>query len=135
MATYDILSGLQLNTIDGAENNLPSYINLKHYEVSKFYTFNEHNRVPELVSINKASLEKLTKEDQEILKKAAKEASKIEIAEWKKKNDQAMEKAKAAGSKFIEIKDKTPFIKAVQPVYEEYAKDYLPLIKKIQDIK
>lgn len=44
----EVYSGLQTGKIDGAENNWPSYESTRHYEVAKYYTLDEHTRVPEL---------------------------------------------------------------------------------------
>ena len=42
----EVYSGLQTGVIDGAENNWPSYESTSHYEVAKFFTLDEHTRVP-----------------------------------------------------------------------------------------
>ena len=46
MAFGDVYSGLQTGEIDGAENNWPSYESTRHYEVAKYFTLDEHTRVP-----------------------------------------------------------------------------------------
>lgn len=48
MAYGEVYSGLQTGEIDGAENNWPSYESTRHYEVARYYTIDEHTRVPEL---------------------------------------------------------------------------------------
>ncbi len=40
----DVYSALERGTVDGAENNWPSYEAMNHYEVAKYYTVDEHNR-------------------------------------------------------------------------------------------
>jgi len=45
-----------------------------------------------------------------------------------------MEKAKAAGCEIIEIADKTPFQKAVKPVWDKYGPKYQAMIDRIQGI-
>ena len=46
MAYGEVYSGLQTGEIDGAENNWPSYESTRHYEVARYYTIDEHTRVP-----------------------------------------------------------------------------------------
>ncbi len=43
----EVYSGLQTGKVDGAENNWPSYESAGHYEVAKYFTVDEHSRVPE----------------------------------------------------------------------------------------
>ena len=44
----EVYSGLQTGKVDGAENNWPSYESTGHYEVAKYFTVDEHSRVPEV---------------------------------------------------------------------------------------
>ena len=38
--------------VDGAENNHPSVVAKKFYEVSKFYTLDEHMRIPDVIGMS-----------------------------------------------------------------------------------
>src|SRR6266850_997511 len=42
----------QTGVVDGAENNHPSVVAKKFYEVSKFYTLDEHMRIPDLLIVS-----------------------------------------------------------------------------------
>ena len=68
----EVYSALQTGVIDGAENNLPSYYSTSHYEVAKYITLDGHSRIPEIIIASKLSWDKLSKEDQEIIRQAAK---------------------------------------------------------------
>ena len=47
--TFDeVYSALETSTIDGAENNWPSYESKQHWEVAPYITQDAHNRIPEL---------------------------------------------------------------------------------------
>jgi tripartite ATP-independent transporter DctP family solute receptor len=46
MGASDVYNALQTGVIDGAENNLPSYLSFKHNEVSRYIIIDEHTRVP-----------------------------------------------------------------------------------------
>ena len=48
----EVYSGLQTGKVDGAENNWPSYESAGHYEVAKYFTVDEHSRVPEVPGTN-----------------------------------------------------------------------------------
>ena len=69
---------LQTGVIDGAENNWPSYESTRHFEVAKNYMLDEHNRVPEPMIISKKTMDKLSADDQKVIRAAAIEAGKVE---------------------------------------------------------
>ena len=76
----------------------------------------------------------LSVDDQNLIKKFAREAQFEERELWKKYELQAMEKAKAAGCEIVEIADKAPFQAAVKPVWDKYGPKYQDMIKRIQTI-
>jgi tripartite ATP-independent transporter DctP family solute receptor len=132
---YDqVFSALQTGVIDGAENNPPSYVFSNHYTAAKYYSLTEHLIIPELLLFSKKAWTALSSEDQGLLKKFAREAQMEERELWKKYEQQAMEKAKAAGSEITEIADKAPFQNAVKPVWDKYGPKYQDMIKRIQTI-
>jgi TRAP-type C4-dicarboxylate transport system substrate-binding protein len=132
---YDqVFSALQTGVIDGAENNPPSYVFSNHYTAAKYYSLTEHLVIPEVLCFSKRSWGSLSADDQNLIKKFAREAQMEEREFWKKYEQTAMEKAKAAGCEIIEIADKTPFQNAVKPVWDKYGPKYQDMIKRIQEI-
>src|SRR6266481_7176352 len=132
---YDqVFSALQTGVVDGAENNPPSFVFDNHYLVAKYYTLTEHLIVREILVLSRKTWDTLSKDDQALLKKFAREAQMEERELWKKYEQQAMEKAKAAGCEITEIADKAPFQNAVKPVWDKYGPKYQDMIKRIQDI-
>ena len=63
------------------------------------------------------------------------EAQLEERALWTKYENDAMEKAKAAGIQIIEISDKAPFQDAVKPVWDKYGPKYADMIKRIEAVE
>jgi tripartite ATP-independent transporter DctP family solute receptor len=132
---YDqVFSSLQTGVIDGAENNPPSYVFSNHYTTAKYYSLTEHLILPEMLMFSKKAWTALSSEDQGLLKKFAREAQMEERELWKKYEQTAMEKAKAAGCEITEIADKAPFQNAVKPVWDKYGPKYQDVIKRIQTI-
>jgi len=132
---YDqVFSALQTGVIDGAENNPPSYVFSNHYTVAKYYSLTEHLVIPEVLLFSKRAWTNLSVDDQNLLKKFAREAQFEERVLWNQYEQQAMEKAKAAGCQIVEIADKTPFQNAVKPVWDKYGPKYQDMIKRIQAI-
>jgi tripartite ATP-independent transporter DctP family solute receptor len=132
---YDqVFSALQTGVIDGAENNMPSYVFSNHFTAAKYYSLTEHLIIPEVMVFSKRSWAALSSEDQNLVKKFAREAQLEERDLWNKYEQQAMEKAKAAGCEIVEIADKAPFQNAVKPVWEKYGPKYADMIKRIQAV-
>jgi tripartite ATP-independent transporter DctP family solute receptor len=132
---YDqVFSALQTGVIDGAENNPPSYVFSNHYTAAKYYSLTEHLIIPEMLMFSKKAWTQLSGDDQALIKKFAREAQMEERELWKKYEQQAMEKAKAAGCEIVEIADKAPFQNAVKPVWDKYGPKYQDMIKRIQTV-
>src|SRR5215472_4803983 len=132
---YDqVFGALQTGVIDGAENNPPSYVFSNHYTAAKYYSLTEHLIIPEVLAFSKRAWTALSADDQALIKKFAREAQLEERELWNKYEQQAMEKAKAAGCEIVEIADKTPFQSAVKPVWDKYGPKYQDMIKRIQEI-
>ena len=135
---YDqVFSALQTGVIDGAENNPPSFVFDNHYTVAKYYTIDEHLIVPEMLVMSKKIFDQLSKEDQALLVKFAKEAQQEERKLWEAYEQQAMDKAKAAGIQIIQVSDaeKKKFQAAVKSVWDKYGPKYAATVKRIQEVK
>lgn len=132
---YDqVFSALQTGVIDGAENNPPSYVFSNHYTAAKYYSLTEHLIIPEVLVFSRRAWTALSGDDQSLIKKFAREAQMEERELWNKYEQQAMDKAKAAGCQIVEIADKAPFQNAVKPVWDKYGPKYQDMIKRIQAI-
>src|SRR5258708_4009338 len=132
---YDqVFSALQTGVVDGAENNPPSFVFDNHYQVAKYYTLTEHLIVPEVLVFSRIVWDKLSPEDQGLIKKLSREVQLDERKLWKEKEADAMQRMKAAGIEVIEVKDKKPFQDAVKPVWDKYGAKYAELIKQIQAV-
>ena len=127
----EVYSAIETGVIDGAENNYPSYESSGHYEVAKYYTLDEHTMVPEVLVMSKSSFDKLTPEDQAIVKQAAKDSVPFNREKWAAQEKASEEKVRAAGVEIVADIDKAPFQAAMGPVYEKYAST--PEMKKLVD--
>jgi TRAP-type C4-dicarboxylate transport system substrate-binding protein len=132
---YDqVFSALQTGVIDGAENNPPSYVFSNHYTAAKHLSLTEHLVIPEVLAFSKRAWSALSSDDQGLIRKFAREAQMEERVLWNQYEQQAMEKARAAGCQIVEIADKTPFQNAVKPVWDKYGPKYQEMIKRIQAV-
>ncbi len=136
MSYGDVYSALQTGVIDGAENNWPSYDSSNHYEVAKFYSIDQHTRVPEMLIASKTTMDKLSTADQEIIKKAARDCQATQIAAWNEYAKKSEQKVKDYGCKINNINDQGEFAKAMEPLYEKMldadAKAWVVKIKAVK---
>ncbi|AJC81345.1 UNVERIFIED_ORG: tripartite ATP-independent transporter DctP family solute receptor [Rhizobium etli] len=129
----EVYSGIETGVIDGAENNFPSYDTAKHAEVAKNYSLDEHTILPEVFVMNKAAFDKLTPEDQEIFRQAAKDSVAKQRELWAAKVAESRANVEKLGAQ-ITTPDKQGFIEAMAPVYEKHVKDDV-LKKMVADVK
>src|SRR5690606_34296260 len=54
VAWGELYTALQQGVVDGAENNPPSYYLSRHYEISRYYTLDEHTSVPDVMLMSLA---------------------------------------------------------------------------------
>ena len=71
MAQGDVYSAIQTGTLDGAENNIITYVDLVQYEVAPYYNRTGHLMIPDELCINAKVFDSMSAEDQEALKKCA----------------------------------------------------------------
>ncbi|MDC7237301.1 MAG: TRAP transporter substrate-binding protein [Sphaerochaetaceae bacterium] len=136
MSYGDVYSALQTGVIDGAENNWPSYDSSNHYEVAKYYSIDQHTRVPEMIIASKTTMDKLSQEDQEIIKKAARDCQATQIQAWSDYAKKSEEKVRAAGCQINEITDQAEFAAAMEPLYEKMLSDEgKAWVEKIKAVK
>lgn len=134
MGVSEVFSGMQTGVIDGTENNPPTFVAHNYLPVVKNYTLSGHFIIPELFLYSKVKWDKLSKEDQQLMIKLAKEAQAEQRQLWATYNQQSIDKMKAGGVKFHEM-DKTPFIEATKPVRDKYAAQHQQLMQAIADVK
>jgi TRAP-type C4-dicarboxylate transport system substrate-binding protein len=118
--------------IDGAENNAPSLISFNHYQVAKYYMLDEHLRLPEVLFMSKIVWDKLSKDQQAAIRKAALESVDFQRKKWDAYEIEALNKIKAEGQIVVEIKDKTPFKNAVKQLVAEESPKYAETLKAIE---
>jgi len=133
----EVYSSIQTGVIDGAENNWPSFESSGHYEVAGYYTLNQHLIVPEVLVMSQASWDRLTPEDQELIRQAARDSVPHMRELWAAREAESEAVVRAAGVEVITDIDKTPFIEAMASVYETHVTtdQMRDLVERIQAIE
>jgi tripartite ATP-independent transporter DctP family solute receptor len=125
---------IQSGSIDGAENNWPTYQSMGDYKVADYYVLDQHTRVPEVLIASKKVMERVSPEDLALIKQAAKETCEFEIQKWKEREQSAEKTVRANGNKIIELSSSAyaEFQNAMQPLYEKYGSDYTSVVNAIK---
>ena len=121
VAWGELYTALQTGVVDGGENNHPSVISMKFYEVSKYYTIDEHMRIPDVNIISTKVFDKLTKSQQAAIIKAGEEATAYMRGAWKVAEVEDLAKIKGLMKEVITV-DKKPFMEAVAPLVKDQSK-------------
>lgn len=118
MGFGEVYTAIQQGVIDGAENNELALTNNKHGEVAKYYSYNKHQMVPDMLVANLKFLNSLSPEDYQIFKEAAALSTEVEMVEWDKSIEEAKKiAAEEMGVKFINV-DVEAFKEKVLPLHE-----------------
>lgn len=136
MGQGEVYSALQQGVLDGWENNPPTLLTLKLYEVSKYFSWTRHFMIPDVVLMSKKVYDKLTPEQQQAIIEAAKEAQAKQRELWANYEEKAVEELKQKGIIFNEVPDITPFAEKVKPVWKTYTDKFgTQLVDMIQNTK
>ena len=137
MSFGEVYTAIQQGVIDGAENNELALTNNKHGEVAKYYTYNHHQMVPDMLIANLRFLDNLPEEERQIFDEAALLCNKVERENWDIQVEAAKEQAREMGVEFIET-DIEPFRNKIINLQEEIinANPKLePLYERINEIE
>jgi tripartite ATP-independent transporter DctP family solute receptor len=135
IAWGELYSALAQGTVDGAENNPPSFTSNKHYEVCKHFTLDGHTRIPDILMMSTKVWDKLDPQVQQWVQQAADESSTFQRDLWAKESIAALERAKEEGVTIYEV-DTAAFAAKVAPMYDNIDNETVrDLIRQISEVK
>ncbi|EJI84909.1 TRAP transporter solute receptor, DctP family protein [Alishewanella aestuarii B11] len=127
----ELYTAIQQGVVDGAENNPPSFYLSRHYELSKYFSLDEHTAVPDVLIMSLHVWQDLTPEQQQWVQQAANDSIVYQRAAWQQASEEALNAVKAAGVTVI-YPDKEPFRQAVAPFYQQMLQTRIgPLLQQI----
>ena len=118
MGFDQLVNAMQTGVVDGAENNYPTYATGQHFRYAKFCSTTGHLMIPEILVFSKRTWQSLSKEDQALVAKLAKEAQQEQRKLWYEMEDKSIKQIRDAGVEIIRSNDKKPFQAAVKPVWD-----------------
>lgn len=130
----ELYTALQQGVVDMAENSVMALTTMRHGEVAKAFSLDEHTMVPDVLLMSNIAFDKLSPESQAAVKKAAKESMEYMKTLWSEEEKQEFSKLEKMGVKVYKV-DKTPFMEKVQPMYAIFTKDNPTLASMLKDIQ
>jgi tripartite ATP-independent transporter DctP family solute receptor len=128
----ELYTSLQQGIVEAAENNPPSFYYSKHYEVSKYFTLDEHTSIPDVIIIGTHFWDNLSQQEQVWLMQAMDQATAFQRQLWEESTTMSLQEVAKAGVEIIKP-DKTLFKEGVKLIYEELKGTYLDtLVTNIQ---
>jgi tripartite ATP-independent transporter DctP family solute receptor len=121
VAWAELYTALQTGVVDGAENNHPSVVAKKFYEVTKYYTLDEHMRIPDLLVVSMKFYTSLNDQQKAAVMQAGALTQAYMRGAWKISENKDLADLKAKFTQIIEV-DKQPFMDAVKPLVTAEAK-------------
>lgn len=115
----ELYTALQQGVVDGAENNPPSYYLSRHYEISRYYTLDEHTSVPDVMLASLAVWDSLNEQQQGWLTLAMADSVEYQKQLWQQASDEALAAVIEAGVEVI-YPDKQLFRNAVQDFHQSF---------------
>lgn len=119
----EVLAGFEKGTIDCAENNMPSYESTGHYKLAKNVYVTNHVVSPEALVVSTSLWGKLSAEDRKAFAEAGAQSALLMRDLWNKRVAQALETTAKQGAQFVRVKDISPFVRRMAPLYGKYMKD------------
>jgi tripartite ATP-independent transporter DctP family solute receptor len=130
----ELYTALQQGVVDGAENNPPSLHSTRHYELVDYYSLDQHTAPPDVLLVSTHTWERLSEQEREWLQAAADRSLQRQKQLWAAAEKEAMKVVKEAGVEIVRP-DKSAFVEAVQPLYEQYEENQPRVYELFQRIR
>ena len=131
----ELYTALDQGVVDGAENNTPSFRTSRHYEVCKYYSLDEHTRLPDILIISTRVWSHLLPQQQQILQEAVDESVVYERKLWDEAEKADLQIVQQGGAEILQP-DQAPFCESVRSVWQEFeGTEVGALIRQIQEVQ
>jgi TRAP-type C4-dicarboxylate transport system substrate-binding protein len=103
--------------------------------VAKWYLLDEHLRLPEVLFMSKIVWDKLGKEQQAAIRKAAAETVAFQRQKWDAYEIEALQQVKVGGVTVTPVTDFAPYKNAVKQLVAEESPKYAETLKSIDAVR
>ncbi|MDO5549558.1 MAG: TRAP transporter substrate-binding protein [Lachnospiraceae bacterium] len=119
MGFGEVYTALQSGIIDGAENNEMALTDNGHGDVCKYYSYDMHQMVPDILIGNNAFMEGLSEEDRAIFEEGFQIVNQVQRQEWIKAVEGAKERSSREQQVNFIYPDQKPFVEACLPLHDK----------------
>jgi TRAP-type transport system periplasmic protein len=129
----EVYTALETKTVDGQENPYPQILSSKFYEVQKFASATNHAYTLAVALVSKKFFDKLSPEEQEVLRSAGVEATTFQRKVSRDVEAQARAALEAKGTKINDVPpaELAKLREIVKPVNDRFAAQYDPALVKM----
>ena len=135
MGFGDVYTALQSQMLDGAENNELALTDNGHGDVCKYYSYDMHQMIPDILIGNLDFMEDLSEEERAIFDEGFEILNQTQRDAWETAVEESKNKAEnEQGVTFI-YPDLEPFQETLQPMHEQMLEQYpdlAPIYELIQ---
>lgn len=132
MGFGEVYTALQSKVIDGAENNEMALTSNGHGDVCKYYSYDMHQMIPDILIGNCAFLNSLTDEERAVFEEGFQLINQVEREEWVKAVEAAKDKAENEQGVTFLYPDTALFQEICEPMHMEMLEQY-PVLKPVYD--
>lgn len=130
----EVYTALQQGLVDAAENNPPTYLSSRHYEVAPYFSLDEHSSIPDVILLSSARAERLSPQQMEWLQASMRAASAYQRRLWANATDEALAELESKGVT-ISRPEKAPFQSDVAALYRDMENaDVAALARRISEL-
>ncbi len=131
----EVFSALQSGLIDGAENNWPSFLSSRQFEVARYWSQTEHSYSPEALLMSQSRYLALSSRDRDMVLQAARDSVAPMRAHWDRTEAEARQRVIASGVQEIDV-DRQAFRRAAEPMLHQFLQqpELKRLYQRIRDL-
>lgn len=136
MGFGEVYTALQSGIIDGAENNELALTNNGHGDVCKYYSYDMHQMVPDIVIGNMAFMDNLPEEEVAIFEEGYQIINTVQRAAWTDAVNAALDRAVNEQGVNLLYPDTAPFQEAMAPLHDSVLAanpDLQPIYDMVQE--
>jgi tripartite ATP-independent transporter DctP family solute receptor len=121
MGQSEVYTALQQGVIDGWENNLPTVLAFNMQEVCKYFSYDRHASIPDILIMNQKKFDELPAEYQKAIMDASAKTAVYQVKIWDDYVNTAKQELVKKGLIINEVSDLKAFQKYAQPIYDKFA--------------
>lgn len=121
MGYSEIYTGMQQGVVDGAENNVTALRD--HADVTKYYCFDEHTRIPDILLISTETWNAMSDNQRQIMTDCARQMTEEYKPAWTEFENEVLAAAEEKGVELIRDVDTAAFQEACQSIYTNLETD------------